>query len=426
MRISLLLVCIFFLFFCCADGRSKTKENVVQEKIITLDLTRLQDIQTSDKYSLSESVEKLDLVSLELTDASLISNIFDIKVTGNDIFVCDYRTGISHFDRAGHFLNKIGRKGQGPGEYQGFYNIEIDECQKHVYFYDYIYNKIFKFNFEGEFINDSTRDFANIISGTNPRVLLENNKLFIIDPIPVLYEKENYFTFALLDENYQIKNFFYNPEILTRSKEVWENRQLSYGWKNFWTEKDPLISVYDNRFMMSFYGGDTIYQFDSKYECFIPLFILEMGDRPTFEESHQWIKEDSFFNHLLLLDFLNTQKYIYFYLFKSDCLYVVKYEKGNGIQSVYKEPSLIDRWNIPGSPSFVRKLIKYSLLFKNDFCGGEFSIKYKTNDKYWVSIFFPEQVENMNIEGIGKEIVKDPELKQKYLKALKDTKEEGH
>ncbi len=425
MRVSLTIFCAFLLF-CCADGKSKTKEDIIQKEIITLDLTRLQNMQSCDEYFLSESVDKLDIVSLELTNNTLISNIFDIKVTENDIFVCDYKSGISRFDREGHFLNKIGRKGQGPGEYQGFYNIEINENEECVYFYDYIYNKIFKFNFEGKFICNSTKDFSDVIAGTNPNVLLVNDKFFVIDPLPVLYEREKYFTFALFDDNYQIKKYLYNPELLTRAKEIWENRQLSYGWKNFWTEKNPSISVYDEQFMMSFYAGDTIYRFDPKNECFTPLFMLRMGDKPTFEESHQWIKDDSFFDHILLLDFLDTQKYIYFYLFKSNHLYTLKYEKENGKQYVYKDVATIDRWNIPGSLNFVRKLIKYSLSFKNDFCGGFFSIKYRSTGKYWISVLSPEQMKEIKTEEIGKEVVKDQNLKKEYLRVLENTKEDDN
>lgn len=426
MRVNLTIFCAFLLLFCCAGDKSKTKEDVIQQEIITLDLTRLQNMHACDEYFLSESVDKLDIVFLELTNNTLISNIFDIKVTEKDIFVCDYKSGISRFDHEGRFLNKIGRKGQGPGEYQGFYNIEADDDKKYIYFYDYVYSKIFKFNFEGEFINDSLKRFSDVISGTNPYVLLVNDKLFLIDLLPVIHEREKYFTFALFDDNYQIKKYLYNPELLTRTKEIWENRQLSYGWKNFWTEKNPSISVYDKQFMMSFYAGDTIYRFDLENECFTPLFILRMGDKPTFEESHQWIKDDSFFDHILLLDFLDTQKYIYFYLFKSNHLYILKYEKENGKQCIYKDVATIDRWNIPGSPSFVRKLIKYSLSFKNDFCGGSFSINYRSTGKYWVSVLFPEQMKEIKTEEIGKEVVKDQNLIKEYLRVLENIREDDN
>ena len=88
-------------------------------------------------------------------------------------------------------------------------NIEVDEDERYIYFYDYVYSKIFKFNFEGEFINDSLKPFSDVISGTNPYVLLVNDKLFLIDLLPVIHEREKYFTFALFDDNYQIKKYLY-------------------------------------------------------------------------------------------------------------------------------------------------------------------------------------------------------------------------
>lgn len=44
MRVSLTIFCAFLLLLCCADDKSKTKEDVIQQEIITLDLTRLQNI----------------------------------------------------------------------------------------------------------------------------------------------------------------------------------------------------------------------------------------------------------------------------------------------------------------------------------------------------------------------------------------------
>ena len=65
----------------------------------------------------SQFVDDIEFVPLEITDDCLLSNhLKTIVVTSKDIIVYDYE-GCYRFDRSGKFLNKIGSRGQGPGEY---------------------------------------------------------------------------------------------------------------------------------------------------------------------------------------------------------------------------------------------------------------------------------------------------------------------
>ena len=73
-------------------------------------------INLSDKVTevkqlpLSDAVQKVDIVPLETTNESLLSDFIDqIEVTDKFIFIYEPRTGeIFRFNRNGKFLNKIG------------------------------------------------------------------------------------------------------------------------------------------------------------------------------------------------------------------------------------------------------------------------------------------------------------------------------
>lgn len=71
--------------------------------------------------SLSEAIEKLDIVPLEMTDQSMLGEIRRIQVTEHDIWIHDFnKFYIYRFSRTGKFLNRIGSIGQAPGEYVNF------------------------------------------------------------------------------------------------------------------------------------------------------------------------------------------------------------------------------------------------------------------------------------------------------------------
>ena len=90
-------------------------------------------------------------VALETTDKSLIGTPSIIKISGNDIYIYSYDEGVMRFDvRTGKFLNQIGRKGRGPGEYVHLADFDIYDGK--LYAYSMLDRKLNVYSIDGSFI----------------------------------------------------------------------------------------------------------------------------------------------------------------------------------------------------------------------------------------------------------------------------------
>ena len=122
--------CISLLLSACGGGSSQTQGEVA---IIDLETA----FQNPQELSLTELGEKMTYVPLETTDESLVKLGSSSKmiVTEQYIFVGETGAALLAFDRGtGKFLRKIGSVGQGPGEYSGSTDVEVDDEAKRIYF----------------------------------------------------------------------------------------------------------------------------------------------------------------------------------------------------------------------------------------------------------------------------------------------------
>ena len=86
---------------------------------------------------ISQFAEDVEFIPLETTDDCLIGDACIVSsITQKDIFIFDYER-CYHFDRDGKFLNTIGAKGNGPGEYTKPMKCIVDTLNQWVYFPDH-------------------------------------------------------------------------------------------------------------------------------------------------------------------------------------------------------------------------------------------------------------------------------------------------
>ena len=120
-----------FLLGCSGNKKENTLQDEEGTPVINLSSDNVSKVAL---LPLSEAAAKVEIVSLEVTDESLIGEITKMKVTDSDIWVKHYKDNhVLRFSRSGKFLNKVGKVGQGPEEYIRMADFFVDENTKEVY-----------------------------------------------------------------------------------------------------------------------------------------------------------------------------------------------------------------------------------------------------------------------------------------------------
>lgn len=132
---------------------------VLQYSQINAQTPEIIDVESAIKHekalSFDDFADEIEYIPLETTDYNLIGNIDFIKTTRASIFVGTFNPdALYHFDRSGKFLNKIGKKGRGPNEYNYLFKIGLNEIKKEVYVFGSGPPKLLIYNFDGTFKRD--------------------------------------------------------------------------------------------------------------------------------------------------------------------------------------------------------------------------------------------------------------------------------
>jgi hypothetical protein len=96
--------------------------------------------------------KSVDIIPLEITSNCVLSEIQTIEIFDSKIFVSD-QYALYVFNNEGKFLNKIGKKGDGPDEYIGFMAFYLDKPNKTVIIIDAGKSKCLQYDFSGKFLN---------------------------------------------------------------------------------------------------------------------------------------------------------------------------------------------------------------------------------------------------------------------------------
>ena len=152
--------CIGLLLTACGNNNSM---NSGELPVINIEAA----LQSPQEMSVSDFGDKLTYVPLETLDESLVKlgSTSKMIVTDEYILVGELSAPLLCFDRAtGKFLRKIGSVGQGPGEYSGSTDMEVDAEAKRVYFRA-SHTQYHCYDFEGQFLNTVTLPEDNFMMG---------------------------------------------------------------------------------------------------------------------------------------------------------------------------------------------------------------------------------------------------------------------
>ena len=195
---------------------------------------------------ISQFAEDIEFIPLETNEKCLLDDYLkNIIVTKDDIIVFDYN-GCYRFNRNGKFLNKIGTKGNGPGEYTKPMSIVVDTLNHWVYFSDYHSGRFVKYDYSGRYLEDLRVENMG-----------SHNTLY--KPQEIIVEKD-FYQFAPKEERYSLLYYSESQKkIISKMRCDYDKEIPRLAMCN------PISYSYKGGMYMKDFWCDTIYQMIDPY-----------------------------------------------------------------------------------------------------------------------------------------------------------------
>ena len=423
---SILLLLIITLLGCSSN---KKQEPISKSGVPVINLS--EDVSTVPSLLLSESAEKLEIVSLEMTDQSMLGEIRRIQVTDHNIWIDHGREFyIYRFSRSGKFLNKIGSIGQGPGEYTTYSTFLVDEDKKEVYIIANT-NGVLAYDFEGNFKRKivDIQTILQLFSSVYDQYILNNQKFFATQNF-ALYrpiDKDSLWSFVSLGDDFQKKKYFKNPAHVGKEELIIANRANMDRMVNYWREYLTSMDTYNGQLTLKYPDTDTIYCYDDATNQLLPQYAIftdeEKGD---YEATHLWFKDRKSFDYFSIFSYYPTKDFVYLIGSKGEEVYTYCYNKKDGSVRLQKRQSAITERDVPWF-SFPLRQMKRDFVLDNDLGGGDFTVDSRSSGKYWVDILEPGGDENwIDIDQIKSSTVIDESKKKELIRVLESATEDSN
>ena len=422
----ILLILTIVLLGCTSN---KKQEPISKSGVPVINLS--EDVSTVPSLLLSESAEKLEIVSLEMTDQSMLGEIRRIQVTDHNIWIDHGREFyIYRFSRSGKFLNKIGSIGQGPGEYTTYSTFLVDEDKKEVYIIANT-NGVLAYDFEGNFKRKivDIQTILQLFSSVYDQYILNNQKFFATQNF-ALYrpiDKDSLWSFVSLGDDFQKKKYFKNPAHVGKEELIIANRANMDRMVNYWREYLTSMDTYNAQLTLKYPDTDTIYCYDDATNQLLPQYAIftdeEKGD---YEATHLWFKDRKAFDYFSIFSYYPTKDFVYLIGSKGEEVYTYCYNKKDGSVRLQKRQSTITERDVPWF-SFPLRQMKRDFVLDNDLGGGDFTVDSRSSGKYWIDILEPGGDENwIDIDQIKSSTVIDESKKKELIRVLESATEDSN
>ena len=201
----------------------------------------------AEVLNVSQIAEDIEFLPLETTNECLLGDgIRNLVVTQNDIIIYDGEDVCYRFDRNGKFKNRIGRKGNGPGEYLKSFYIVVDTLNQWVYMGDFSQKKFVKYDYEGKHLSELKTDGVGILN-----YLYQPMQLVMVDNFYQYAKKGQRFSLNLYDEK--------NKKVISRMRCDYEEDIPKLAICN------PAVYNYKGNTFVKDYWCDTIYKVIDPY-----------------------------------------------------------------------------------------------------------------------------------------------------------------
>ena len=140
---NILLTLLLFILFSCKSTGDKTDCEVLHVDLV------------ERPVPMEELFSKISVIPLETNDSSFLVRPVKVIIKDNRYYIVDEGVpAVFSFDEEGHLLHKIGKKGQGPGEYREVYDMIVDESKNQVRLLS-PFGSLYTYDLEGNFIKQN-------------------------------------------------------------------------------------------------------------------------------------------------------------------------------------------------------------------------------------------------------------------------------
>lgn len=408
------LIASLMLGSCSAKRTDVGNASGQQEGLPLIDLAEGIGLNSQDLL-LSDASSSIRIIPLETNESCVISSIKNVFLAGEDIIIQDAGFRLLRFDAQGHFLNSIGSRGQGPGEYTFIFNTFIDASKKLVYAVTTL-NGIYVYDFNGRFLK-SYPDFVpdNIFTQSQCSFYLSGDDLFIEQHGQLMRKTESQkglWSLATVDSLYNFDKLFFNPAHKGFENEI-SALTVSGLDVNNWNENAPSVNIYGTDLFLKYPDVDTVYQYNINEEIFTPLYSLNLGKYKgdDYLAQNMWYKERSVFDNLYITSVLFADKYMYLIGNKGEYVYEFQYDRSDGTLSMNKRPQQIETPS-PALPKF--HTMSREFVLKNDISGGQFLVNF-TDGNNWIFEASAESIRKGYLKDLQEEEVKDSNSRDKMV-----------
>ena len=404
-----------FLFFLTISLVScYEKNNVSEYPVINVvnSLEKYQRVYCSDMFS------SIELIPLETKDECLIGGE-NLQIILNDDFIFIKDPGIGFvsrenlygFDHTGKFINEIGRKGNGPGEYTNISYFFINIEKPYIYVVDF--TKILEYDFSGRFIRSFPKPKPDDEFLSN--IFYTGEDLFISQ---MSYNGNNRFKYCLFDQNGDTVKTF--PSSIFFEKDG--------SWTS--TFHGALYPVrVDKRVYLKDYINDTLYVLINKE--LQPAYIFSFGNYSMPKESLE-NRQNRSNNTVTIRNLIGMPNFFFYGVSVPDIFYRPKSKPihnplDNGLLptdgQIYGLYNIAQKTNILlDTDDFFQKG------FINDINGGfPFLPKYYAGNNMVVDVWnVIEMKEMLTEEYFSKQTIKNQQAHQKLKELLKILKDDDN
>ena len=379
-----------YVFFAGCNNRNDYKFSeqqiksleIEQSKVLTVEKAEIEHIDLNSflkkqSFDLTDKIDEMKFISLETTDESLVSAIYNIIVSESYFYIHDNFKGggLVIFDKKGKFVKRI-KNGRGPGELRKLTDICYDEKSQKLVVYQYPF--ISFYTPRGDFINHQRLPFGFY---------------------NFLIQGDNYI-FKTLDRfgNEHLQDKCNNTLLITNSNFKLEGVSLPFNPKKISYSGYNYLRKSIDGFVIAHSFIDTLYCLDSECKNIKAKYLLDFKDKKI---------PDSY----LELDFAEARGN----LSKNDFYYFLgKYMETRSHQVFFLHNNYINLNTVIYRDKSTGKLIGGTSLNYNEKELLPYGFPLNSTSDYFMSLYWPD--------GSEKNIVNSPFISDAEIHTLKSVK----